>query len=57
MENKRNSILITHNGEKLSLIDWSTKVGINYSTLIARYHKGLRSKDLFKPTKGIKYNG
>lgn len=39
--NKRNTILITHDGITMSLKQWSVKIGIRYSTLYARHRKGL----------------
>jgi len=39
--NRRNNIVITHNGETMVAEDWAKKLGIHKSTLLFRYHKGL----------------
>lgn len=38
--NKRNNIFLEHNGEKLTVAQWSRKTGIPAATLRARYHSG-----------------
>jgi DNA-binding Xre family transcriptional regulator len=43
------SIVIEYNGKKISLKELSEKTGIKYQTLIGRYHKGRRGKDLVAP--------
>lgn len=41
--NKENTILLTHNGETLSLMEWSERSGIHWSTLRYRFKKGWSS--------------
>lgn len=38
-----------HQGQTLNLSDWARLTGINYTTLIRRYHKGARGDHLFRP--------
>lgn len=46
--NRRNTIIITWNGETHSLSEWSSIIGINKSTLSNRYWRGDRGDRLFE---------
>lgn len=39
-QNKRNVILLTHNGETLSAAEWTRRLGVGKNTITTRYHKG-----------------
>lgn len=45
--NKRNSILIEHEGKTKTLSQWAKEKGIHKNTLIYRYHKGKTGDELF----------
>lgn len=47
--NRRNNIKITHNGKTKILVEWVEFYGLNYSTIMQRYIRGLRGKALFQP--------
>lgn len=55
--NKRNNIILTHNGEAKTLLEWSKAVDIKASTLRDRYHQGWsharlleqKPRSLYKP--------
>ncbi|MEC1663008.1 hypothetical protein [Bacillus halotolerans] len=50
--NRRSTIWVEYQGEKLNLKQWSKKLGINYGTLNARYNRsGMRPPELFYPVK------
>lgn len=50
--NRRSSIFIEWDGQKLNLKQWSKKLGINYGTLNSRYKRdGMRPPELFMPVK------
>lgn len=44
--NKRNHILITLNGRTQNAKQWADELGVCYSTVVSRYHKGLPAKDI-----------
>ena len=44
-------LFLEHNGQKLSLKDWSEKIGININTLYSRYRKGLPTEDILRTDK------
>jgi hypothetical protein len=46
--NRRNTIIITWNGETHSLSEWSNIIGINKNTLNSRYWRGDRGDRLFE---------
>jgi len=46
--NKRSNILITLNGETHNLKQWSKITGINYYTLVKRFHRGLSPAEILK---------
>lgn len=46
--NRRNTIIVTWNGETHSLSEWSSIIGINKSTLSNRYWRGDRGDKLFE---------
>lgn len=48
-KNRRNSILIEHNGEVHNITEWANIIGINRSTLCNRYWRGDRGDRLFEP--------
>jgi hypothetical protein len=45
------AILVSYEGEKISIKELSRRTGVNYQTLIYRYHQGKRGKDLISPQK------
>ncbi len=45
--NKRNNVIIEYNQEKLTLVQWSEKLGIKYSTLQGRIKQGLSIEEAF----------
>lgn len=47
-ENKRSTIWVDWDGEKKSLSGWSRKTGIKLGTILQRFKKGRRGKELFK---------
>ena len=47
-KNRRNSIIIEHNGERHSITEWAKITGINRSTLNNRYCRGDRGEKLFE---------
>lgn len=47
--NRRNSHMITHNGETLCLKDWGRKLGIGYNTLRQRKRAGWSDEKLLTP--------
>lgn len=49
--NKKNNLRITHNGVTKTAAEWSEYTGINYHTLVTRYHNGLKGDELFRPVK------
>lgn len=46
--NKRNTVLVTYNGETKTLKEWSEITGINYQTLFWRYKNGRPLEEIFK---------
>ena len=44
--NKRNNIRITANGKTQIIADWARELGINATTIEARYHKGWSHHDI-----------
>jgi hypothetical protein len=50
-QNRRPSHFITHNGERLTVAQWSDKTGINYGTLMARIKCGKTGDLLFSKYK------
>lgn len=46
--NKRTSRFITIDGQTLTAIEWSEITGVVYTTILSRYRRGLREKDLIK---------
>ena len=49
--NRRPNFAIIHQGESDTLNGWARRLGIGYTTLVKRYHKGERGKELFRPVK------
>lgn len=47
-KNRRNSILIKHNGETHNLAEWAKITGLKTSTLKSRYWRGDRGERLFE---------
>lgn len=47
-KNRRNSIIIEHNGERHNITEWAKIIGINRSTLNNRYWRGDRGEKLFE---------
>lgn len=47
-KNRRNSIIIEHNGERHNITEWAEIIGINRSTLNNRYARGDRGERLFE---------
>lgn len=50
--NKRNHVLITLGERTMNAKQWSKELGINYVTIISRYHKGLPSEQILAPVGG-----
>lgn len=48
MNNKRNNVRITIDGETLTMAEWSKKTGINYKTLHTRFSRGDRGRRLVR---------
>ena len=48
--NKRNNVLVTYNGEEMTLIEAAEKSGIDYHALYYRYENGWTGEKLFSPT-------
>lgn len=46
--NKRNHITITAFGKTMNAKQWSNETGINYSTIISRYHRGLSPEEILR---------
>ena len=53
-KNRRNSILITHNGETHNITEWASMLGINRSTLNNRIFRGMPVE---KALKAVSYRG
>ena len=49
--NKRNNVIVEYEGVEMSLAEAAEKSGINYNTLLRRYHAGDRGEKLFRPVK------
>ena len=50
--NRRNNIVLSYNDETLPLLDWATKIGVKYPTLLGRFHAGWSSNDILtKPVR------
>ena len=47
-KNRRNSIIIEHNGESHNITEWAKITGINRSTINNRYWRGDRGERLFE---------
>ena len=47
LNNKRNNIMITHNGKTQTLSQWANETGINYYKLRRRTIKGWKSEEIF----------
>ena len=45
--NKRNNVLYEYKGEIKTFSEWSRITGINYSTMLHRYHSGLTTEEIF----------
>ena len=49
--NKRNNIVLTHNGETLTMPQWARKLNLPYSTLADRRKKGKSVEEILYPHK------
>jgi hypothetical protein len=49
--NKSTSLMVTYLGDTKSLPNWCRELNLPYKTIVARYSKGFRGEDLFKPVK------
>lgn len=49
--NKRNNIILTHNGETMTMPEWARKLNLPYSTLANRRRKGKTVEEILHPTK------
>lgn len=47
-KNRRNSIIIEHNGERHNITEWAAIIGISRSTLNSRYARGDRGERLLE---------
>lgn len=48
--NRRGLVFIKHNGEKLTIAQWSDRTGIQHGTLLKRVQKGVPVKNIFSKT-------
>lgn len=48
-KNKRQNIMIEHNGKKLCASDWAKITGMNAQTIRYRYKKGYSAENIFQP--------
>ena len=55
--NKRNNVYLEFNGEKLTLQDWSKKLGIRTNTLTQRYRSGWDVESMLTAPEGSTYRG
>lgn len=55
-KNRRNSIIIEHNGERHNITEWAKITGIKRGTLNTRYWRGDRGDDLFRDKDNRKGN-
>src|SRR3990167_10261429 len=46
--NKRNNIILKHEGQKKMLTEWARESSIGYGTFRARYYSGMTLKEIFK---------
>lgn len=57
--NKRNNLLIEHNGEIKTVTQWCKIYSLNFETIRRRFHEGLKSPEIFykygKPVKLVNY--
>lgn len=51
--NKESTIILEHNGESLSLMQWSRKLGMNYDQIRARHRTGWSTKDIIESPKNL----
>ncbi|MHB1094415.1 hypothetical protein [Thiobacillus sp.] len=49
----KSNLMVEHDGKRLNLSEWSRATNIGYTTLVRRYKKGQRGKELFRPTKDM----
>lgn len=47
MQNKRNNVLLTHDGETLCATEWARRQGVPKSTALARLQRGLPFEQIF----------
>jgi hypothetical protein len=50
VRNRRNTIVVEHNGQRKALADWADELGVRPQFLQQRYIRGLRSPELFSAT-------
>ena len=50
-DNRRCNVLITMNGETLTLSDWARRLNVSYGTLSSRRSRGMQGADLLNPVK------
>lgn len=55
--NKSDTILIEHNGQRLSLKQWSKVIGISHTAMRERYLKGGDPSVILGPVRGAKRTG
>ncbi len=46
--NKRNNVIIIHNGKSRNIAQWAKETGIAYATMLYRYRRGLSKSLIFK---------
>lgn len=46
---RKNSILLTHNGQTKPMVDWARELGVNYATVKTRHALGLSFEEIFSP--------
>jgi hypothetical protein len=48
--NKRSNIVLTHNGESLTLAQWAQRLGMKQHTIQARHRRGLPPEKVLQPS-------
>ena len=59
--NKRTNIVLKNKGRKMTIREWSEKIGLSYATIRSRYTRGMSVEDilqnkLFRPAKLLEIN-
>ena len=54
--NKRDNLVLTHQGRTQTLMDWANEMHLDFRTLRARFHKGWSSERILSTTKQSRWN-